>query len=280
MSQLEFFDVPSPCIGICMSDEKGYCKGCFRTREERRSWISLSSDLRQAIIKRCVQRKKRSGNKRHFKDRLFDNFSFEGQDNIEISSRIKDMFGSRREAVRTSIRDISSIPLTKEDSQEIIRVAKESNVDMSAEVESAVTAALIDKDLSKLSRKSLKTLYFIFCNILIPIILAIWVVPALQEHLQSAKSSLADVKSKSEIKQKLKSLNTYLLSGHYRVITGSSLHLRLEPNKNSEVIGYLELGEVVEVIESSNRSWLKVKLTGNNGEIEGWVFRRYTLQIK
>ncbi len=61
--QLEFFDVPSPCIGVCQSDEKGYCKGCFRTREERQNWIHLVSDDKQKVIKRCLQRKKRKENK-------------------------------------------------------------------------------------------------------------------------------------------------------------------------------------------------------------------------
>lgn len=58
-NQLEFFDVPSPCIGICESDDKGYCKGCFRTREERQHWITLDSDDKQKVIKRCINRKKR-----------------------------------------------------------------------------------------------------------------------------------------------------------------------------------------------------------------------------
>ncbi len=57
--QLEFFDVPSPCIGICQSDSKGYCLGCLRTREERQNWINLSNDDKQKVIKRCVQRKRR-----------------------------------------------------------------------------------------------------------------------------------------------------------------------------------------------------------------------------
>ena len=61
--QLEFFDVPSPCIGICQSDDKGYCMGCFRTREERQSWIDLTTDDKQKVIKRCQQRKKRRENK-------------------------------------------------------------------------------------------------------------------------------------------------------------------------------------------------------------------------
>lgn len=57
--QLEFFDVPSPCIGICQSDDKGLCIGCFRSREERQTWIHLTSDDKQKVIKRCKQRKKR-----------------------------------------------------------------------------------------------------------------------------------------------------------------------------------------------------------------------------
>jgi len=57
--QLEFFDVPSPCIGVCESDSKGYCLGCLRSRDERQSWINLSNDDKQKVIKRCQQRKRR-----------------------------------------------------------------------------------------------------------------------------------------------------------------------------------------------------------------------------
>ncbi len=60
--QLEFFDVPSPCIGICQSDTKGFCLGCMRTRDERRNWINLDSDNKQKVIKRCIQRMKRKKN--------------------------------------------------------------------------------------------------------------------------------------------------------------------------------------------------------------------------
>lgn len=57
--QLEFFDVPSPCVGVCQSDDKGYCLGCMRTRDERLDWTTFSSDIKQKVIKRCIQRKKR-----------------------------------------------------------------------------------------------------------------------------------------------------------------------------------------------------------------------------
>jgi len=67
--QLEFFDVPSPCIGICQSDTKGYCLGCFRTREERQNWLNLSNDEKQKVIKRCIQRKRRKDIQAKDKDR-------------------------------------------------------------------------------------------------------------------------------------------------------------------------------------------------------------------
>jgi predicted Fe-S protein YdhL (DUF1289 family) len=61
--QLEFFDVPSPCIGMCQSDEKGHCLGCMRSRDERQDWKDFNNDEKQKVIKRCVQRKKRKKSK-------------------------------------------------------------------------------------------------------------------------------------------------------------------------------------------------------------------------
>jgi len=58
--QLEFFDVPSPCIGICQLNDKGQCLGCYRSRVERQTWTSMNSDDKQKVIKRCLQRKKRA----------------------------------------------------------------------------------------------------------------------------------------------------------------------------------------------------------------------------
>ncbi len=60
--QLEFFEVPSPCVGICQSNDKGFCIGCMRSRQERQEWKTLASDEKQKVIKRCIQRKKRQEN--------------------------------------------------------------------------------------------------------------------------------------------------------------------------------------------------------------------------
>jgi len=65
--QLEFFDVPSPCVGICQSDEKGHCLGCMRSREERQDWKTFNNDEKQKVIKRCIQRKNRKKNSHNTK---------------------------------------------------------------------------------------------------------------------------------------------------------------------------------------------------------------------
>ncbi|QDP00584.1 DUF1289 domain-containing protein [Thalassotalea sp. PS06] len=57
--QLEFFDIPSPCRGVCKSDNRGYCQGCFRTRDERFGWLNFSAAEKQRVIKLCQQREKR-----------------------------------------------------------------------------------------------------------------------------------------------------------------------------------------------------------------------------
>ena len=59
MEQLEFFTVPSPCVGVCTSDEKGYCKGCMRKREERFNWLSFTPAQQLYVIKLCRQRYRR-----------------------------------------------------------------------------------------------------------------------------------------------------------------------------------------------------------------------------
>lgn len=68
--QLEFFDVPSPCVGICQSDEKGHCLGCMRSRDERLEWKTFNNDEKQKVIKRCIQRKKRKKNQQKPKEKL------------------------------------------------------------------------------------------------------------------------------------------------------------------------------------------------------------------
>lgn len=50
MQQLEFFSLPNPCVGVCEANSKGYCKGCWRTREERQNWQQFSLSEKRRIL--------------------------------------------------------------------------------------------------------------------------------------------------------------------------------------------------------------------------------------
>ncbi|MCF2948532.1 DUF1289 domain-containing protein [Paraglaciecola aquimarina] len=60
MKQIEIFEIKSPCIGVCEAGPKGFCKGCYRSREERMHWFKLEQDVQSKIIKACGLRKKRA----------------------------------------------------------------------------------------------------------------------------------------------------------------------------------------------------------------------------
>lgn len=57
--QLEFFTVPNPCRGVCETDARGLCRGCFRNRSERFSWGQMSDAQKQDVLRLCRQREKR-----------------------------------------------------------------------------------------------------------------------------------------------------------------------------------------------------------------------------
>ncbi|MDC9621211.1 DUF1289 domain-containing protein [Xenorhabdus sp. XENO-7] len=54
--QLEFFAIPNPCKGVCESDSRGFCRGCYRSREERFMWMKLSDRQKREIFRLCHQR--------------------------------------------------------------------------------------------------------------------------------------------------------------------------------------------------------------------------------
>lgn len=59
MNQLEIFDIPSPCVGVCEANNKGYCKGCLRSRDERLYWLQLTPAQKRDVVRLCQQRRMR-----------------------------------------------------------------------------------------------------------------------------------------------------------------------------------------------------------------------------
>jgi len=50
----------NPCLGICQSDAKGYCIGCYRTQDEREKWYTESVEWREQTLKELSLRETRA----------------------------------------------------------------------------------------------------------------------------------------------------------------------------------------------------------------------------
>ena len=59
MQQLELITIENPCISVCQSDNRGYCLGCFRSRDERFNWAKMSSPEKRKVLDLCKSRHKR-----------------------------------------------------------------------------------------------------------------------------------------------------------------------------------------------------------------------------
>ena len=57
IDQGEFFDIPSPCKRICQMNNKGYCIGCFRSRDERLYWNDFTPFQKQLVVNLCEKRR-------------------------------------------------------------------------------------------------------------------------------------------------------------------------------------------------------------------------------
>ncbi|EKT57410.1 DUF1289 domain-containing protein [Providencia sneebia] len=66
--QLEFFEIKSPCRNICQMNEQGYCIGCFRSRDERFKWFTLTNEQKRNVLRLCYQRSRRVATSKNSQD--------------------------------------------------------------------------------------------------------------------------------------------------------------------------------------------------------------------
>lgn len=50
----------SPCVSICVLDDRDICQGCFRSAEEITDWFMCSNEEKQAILQRSSERREAS----------------------------------------------------------------------------------------------------------------------------------------------------------------------------------------------------------------------------
>ncbi|NQZ10719.1 MAG: DUF1289 domain-containing protein [Algicola sp.] len=59
MQQLELLSIENPCINVCQTDNRGYCSGCFRSRDERFDWAKMTPQQKRKVIELCKKRGQR-----------------------------------------------------------------------------------------------------------------------------------------------------------------------------------------------------------------------------
>jgi len=67
----------------------------------------------------------------------------------------------------------------------------------------------------------------------------------------------------------------------FRQVDADKLHVRKQPSKSGEILGYLYFGQAVEIVEKK-KNWTMVRWTDDNRgiTIEGWTFTRYLKMFK
>jgi predicted Fe-S protein YdhL (DUF1289 family) len=54
----------SPCISICVLDERDVCTGCYRTAREITDWFMATGDQRREILRKAHERMQACSNVR------------------------------------------------------------------------------------------------------------------------------------------------------------------------------------------------------------------------
>ncbi|WKX27853.1 DUF1289 domain-containing protein [Tatumella ptyseos] len=75
--QLEMFLLPNPCRGLCQANARGYCLGCFRSREERFGWLGFTDTQKLNVLRLCTLRRRAA-------QRVIPNFSEEDSGQGEL----------------------------------------------------------------------------------------------------------------------------------------------------------------------------------------------------
>ena len=138
-----------------------------------------------------------------------------------------------------------------------------------------------NRDYNRLSKRAQLSLSYIYHKYFLPIILGS-LTAIIMQVAQKVQISLEKKETPAEIKsyvrKSIPEINKNLLKG-YRVAS-SDVHLRKGPSMKSDIITTLPLGQLLEVLDKSNRSWIFVKVEIEGEEFVGWVSRRYTTYFK
>lgn len=57
---MNYEEVRSPCVSICVLSDDDICQGCFRNAQEITDWFMSTNEDKQAILERAAQRRQAS----------------------------------------------------------------------------------------------------------------------------------------------------------------------------------------------------------------------------
>ena len=50
----------SPCISVCLLDDKDICTGCFRSADDITDWFMATADQKREMLRRARERREAS----------------------------------------------------------------------------------------------------------------------------------------------------------------------------------------------------------------------------
>lgn len=247
VEQLEFFTVPSPCVGVCNTDAKGYCQGCMRKREERFNWVAYTPAQQLEVIKQCKLRYKHKI--QQSSSSRWDIGTYEDS-GVEYQS---DLFATLKEYV-----DRKDLGLSKEIEKELKEVLDET------------------RDVDSLSHPAIKALFIIIRELFLPFVLSC-LAAVFMEQSDFVRDIFRDV-PKEQLKHEIKKQEFTEEYENYSVIIRNDI-MRRDPSSKGEVIAFLDIGDVVEVLDIYN-NWVYVRVEVGDDIETGWIVKGVSQSLK
>ncbi|MEZ8711011.1 SH3 domain-containing protein [Vibrio alginolyticus] len=134
------------------------------------------------------------------------------------------------------------------------------------------------KSADSLSDKALNTIIWLLKNFFLPLLVSC-IATAYMEQSDFVRDFFSAFSTDREIKSEIRKQTFDNNKKNLRVIIGNNLNLREGPAQKNNSLGLLHLGDVIEVLDSTNRSWLYVRVVVDEEVLTGWIFRRYSKKL-
>ena len=162
-------------------------------------------------------------------------------------------------------------------------IDNDQQIQIISDVNHMINSGIISQGHFTLLSESYKKALMYFINyIFVPFLISCFATYAM-ENREQIQTVLFKATTKNEVNSTLRSsqiiLHQQFLKDH-RVVIVERLHLREFPNTNSDILEELRIGQLLKVIDKSQRSWLFVEVEINGNIEQGWVYRRYTTYFK